>query len=195
MWISTPSWFLSRTTGSCNEYKMKCISETQQSLFYIALILIMIGISSREATMETIKFKGNIFRRELTKCFVTCSDKQVNLIAGFLFSLTTSWSLRFGLSTVFSFVALYLLKGKSWSHKLDINEPEKSPVTTVLRAFVASVLKTFKVLPYNPSTKILKNDIEKDDPQLPHNSSMRLKSIFVIYLFSLLLNQEVPMGL
>ncbi|KAJ0483169.1 putative proton-dependent oligopeptide transporter family [Helianthus annuus] len=160
--ISTPSWLYSRITGACSEYTIKCIDEKQQILFYLGLMLIMIGKSAKEATMEAVHFK----------CLVTSSDTKVTIIFGLLFSIVESWSIRFGISAVFSFMTVYLLMGKAWSHKLDINKLEKSPVTTVLRVCVASFLKTFKGIQYD-STGIYK-DIERNDHQLSHSSSIRL---------------------
>ncbi|XP_076889667.1 protein NRT1/ PTR FAMILY 5.5-like [Bidens hawaiensis] len=137
--ISTPSWLYSLITGSCSEYKMKCISETQQIVFYFALVLIMIGRSGCDVIIETLDFKGNAIEQELMFNFVTSGTNFTAVQASFL--LLTPWSFIFGFSAVYSSLAVYLLKGKSWSQRIYINNPERSPVTRVLRVFVATILR------------------------------------------------------
>ncbi|KAK9073110.1 hypothetical protein SSX86_007433 [Deinandra increscens subsp. villosa] len=167
--ISTPSWLYTRITGSCGEYKMKCISETQLSLFYWALILILIGRSARQATMETLNFKGNANERELKKHFVTSGSYFAVLHPSLL--VFAPWSIIFGISSICSSLAVFLLMGKSWSHKLYINKPERSPVTSVLRVFMATILKINQKLPYESA--FLFKEIDQDNSSLRGRSSLR----------------------
>ncbi|XP_071737768.1 protein NRT1/ PTR FAMILY 5.5-like isoform X1 [Rutidosis leptorrhynchoides] len=166
MSISTPSWPYRLITGSCSEYKMKCISEIQQSFFYFALVLIMIGRSSYNAAMTTLNYKGDV--NELMMKMRQLTDFGSNIMvlqAGAL--LLAPWSIIFGIPSVCSLIALYHLMGKSWSHKLYIDKPETSQVTTILRVVVASIL--------NISPELTNEwiDFKIDDSPLHLSSSLR----------------------
>ncbi|XP_071740992.1 protein NRT1/ PTR FAMILY 5.5-like [Rutidosis leptorrhynchoides] len=169
MSISTPSWPYRLITGSCSEYKMKCVSEMQQSFFYLALVLIMIGRSSSDATMETMNYKGDANEQKSTREIVTSGGDYIALQAGVL--LLAPWSIIFGISSVYSSMALFHSMGKSWSHKLYIDKPETSQVTTILRVFVASISNISQKLPYGSAS--FSNKIKIDDSPLHCSSTLR----------------------
>ncbi|XP_076927857.1 protein NRT1/ PTR FAMILY 5.5-like [Bidens hawaiensis] len=137
--ISTPSKLYSLITGSCSEYKVKCISETQKSFFYFALMLIMIGRSTRDATIETLNFKGNADEKDLKEQFIKSGSGHVVVQATLLVLLP--WSIIFAVSSLYSSMSVFLLMEKSWTHKIYIDNPERSPVTGVVRVYVASISK------------------------------------------------------
>ncbi|XP_071740993.1 protein NRT1/ PTR FAMILY 5.5-like [Rutidosis leptorrhynchoides] len=169
MSISTPSWLYRLITGSCSEYKMKSVSEMQQSFFYLALVLIMIGRSSRDAIMETMNYKGDANEQKSTREIVTRGGDYIALQVSVL--LVAPWSIIFGVSSVYSSVALFLLMGKSWSHKLYIDKPVTSQVTTILRVFVASISNISQKLPYDSVGFYQK--IKIDDSPLHCSSTLR----------------------
>ncbi|KAI7755804.1 hypothetical protein M8C21_008252, partial [Ambrosia artemisiifolia] len=164
--LSTPSWFYSSITGSCDNYKMKCITEIQKWLFYLALVLIMIGRSSRKATVETLNFKNRAIKQERTHDLFPSAGYWLNNEASAL--VLAPWSILFGMPSVYTSMALYHLKGKSWSHKIYINEPERSPLTSVLRVVAASILNISQDKPYEDC-----DETEIDEPLLNRSFSLR----------------------
>ncbi|KAI7728806.1 hypothetical protein M8C21_032503 [Ambrosia artemisiifolia] len=171
--ISTPSRLYSLITGSCREYNMKCISETQQSLFYLALVLIMIGRSACAAAMETLNFIGNADEKELRQQFVKSGSGYAAVQATLL--VLTPWSVIFAVASFYNSIAVSLLMEKSWSHKLYISNPERSPVKSVVRVFVTSKKRPREM-------KI--SDKEFEDAQV----LVRMLLVGVIYAFFVLIS-------
>lgn len=64
----------------------------------------MVGKSAREATMETLKFKGSVNEQKTKKQQLSSGTKVVIWIAGYLLPMIKPWSIRFGISAVFSLV-------------------------------------------------------------------------------------------
>ncbi|KAI7745261.1 hypothetical protein M8C21_018936, partial [Ambrosia artemisiifolia] len=66
MSISTRSWLYIGISGTCKEHDMKCISDTQQWVFMLALVFIMIGNSVRTA-IDTLDFEEDASKQELRR--------------------------------------------------------------------------------------------------------------------------------
>ncbi|XP_071723031.1 protein NRT1/ PTR FAMILY 5.5-like isoform X2 [Rutidosis leptorrhynchoides] len=150
--MSTPPVF-----GPCNDYKEKCIGNTQKVLFYISLPLIAVGMAGHVVSLASfleLQTKVENEEKEKVEAKEGEGDKDemkilwqipglimvvVVLIAGGIgLPYIKPWSIRFGIPAICTLVAtiLFLTGFKDYKRI----KPIGSPLTITLRVFVAASL-------------------------------------------------------
>ncbi|XP_074365147.1 protein NRT1/ PTR FAMILY 5.5-like [Apium graveolens] len=155
--MSTPLFNM----GQCNKYEPECIGPTQKTLFYISLALIALGMGRRVSLRPFFQEQEEKQQEEVTNsdtkiAFFSCSLGQqlgclvvvvATIIGGSVLQFIKSWSIKFGLTALFSLVALLVfLSGLFW-HPYIRKGPQGSPLTTIIRVFVAAIYKMSKRIP------------------------------------------------
>ncbi|KAK4385201.1 hypothetical protein Sango_2644100 [Sesamum angolense] len=147
--LSTPP-LLGHSTGTCTHYQAECIGTTQKILFFTALPLVAVGMASIYFVFAAIS--EVVGEEELTQEEVYSSHSLFllpNYIGGVTFSYIKPWSVRFGIPAIccvvitmcymsFSCLDIALLTSGDWV--------EESPLTKVIRVFVASASKVYHKL-------------------------------------------------
>lgn len=168
--VSTPPFNI----GQCNKYEPECIGRTQKTLFYISLALIALGVGSRVSQVTFFQEQKENKKEEATNsdtnnAICDCSLGQLSgclvvvlatIIGGFVLPFIKSWSIKFGLTAIFSLVALLVfLSGLFW-HPYKRKGPQGSPLTTIIRVFMAATYKRSKKLPedHNNATNLYMSD-------------------------------------
>ncbi|GMY25463.1 protein nrt1/ ptr family 5.5 [Fagus crenata] len=151
--MSTPP-FLSNAAGNCGAYKPECIGDAQKVLFYTALALIAIGISGHITSLGSFleQQKGDqddSGKKTPWQVPGICVVMLLPIVGCFALPYIKPWSVRFGIPAICTVVATFLfLSGffcSSYKHSGTLRPG--SPLTTVLRVFVASASKMFSHLP------------------------------------------------
>lgn len=173
--MSTPP-VLSESMNTCGEYKSECIGSGQEILFYTALALIAFGMSGHITTLGPFMAEQNIEQAEninISAFWVFFGSLfgviLVPIIAGIAIPYIKPWSLRFGIPAICTVVATLIFLTGSCSY--DRLKPNGSPLTTILRVFVASTSKLLHRRPRDPSQLY-----EKQDTDLylqPHTPGLR----------------------
>ncbi|KAL0298308.1 UNVERIFIED_CONTAM: protein NRT1/ PTR FAMILY 5.5 [Sesamum radiatum] len=147
--LSTPP-LLGHSTGTCTHYQAECIGTTQKILFFTALPLVAVGMASISFVFAAIS--EVVGEEELTQEEVYSSHSLLllpNYIGGVTFSYIKPWSVRFGIPAIccvvitmcymsFCCLDIALLTSGDWV--------EESPLTKVIRVFVASASKVYQKL-------------------------------------------------
>lgn len=167
------------TSGTCSEYRPECIGQTQKVLFYTALALIAVGISghlvslrtflAEQTTSETENVETEMGGKILWQIAGIFAVVLVAIIGGLALPYIKPWSIRFGIPAICTLVATILFLSGSCSYKF--NRPQGSPLTTVLRVFVASASNIFEPLPTN--SYWLYEKVDTDLHLLPHTRGLR----------------------
>ncbi|KAK1399415.1 putative proton-dependent oligopeptide transporter family [Heracleum sosnowskyi] len=140
------------------------IGGTQKALFYIALVLIAAGLASRsvsqvqffkeqeEETTHSNKEEGICdcgLGQKLTCCVMTI----VIIICSLVLPFIQSWSVRFGIPAICSLLLLLIFLIGQFCHSSQRKGPQGSPLTTILRVFVAAISKKSEKLPEDHNTE------------------------------------------
>ncbi|XP_022842113.1 protein NRT1/ PTR FAMILY 5.5-like [Olea europaea var. sylvestris] len=134
--MSTPP-VLASSTGTCKNYKPKCIGSTQKFLFYTALVLVAIGASGHLVSLKTFleeqEKNPNGDKRQkdplqLPGLFMVAF---VPIIGAIVLPSIKPWSLRYGIPAICTAVATLVFLSGSWSYYK--SKPKGSPLTNVRR--------------------------------------------------------------
>lgn len=170
--MSTPP-VLSKSTGACSAYEPDCIGDIQQILFYIALVLLAVGIAGGAYSLacflpeQFMDAMENISDRSMiTACVGNVITFLITAAAVLGLPYVKPWSLRFGIPTIFLLVAIVIfLSGSStYSHI----GPQGSHLTMVLRVFVAFTSKLFCQRPADSNELY-----QKQLCTIPHTRNLR----------------------
>ncbi|GAV84611.1 PTR2 domain-containing protein [Cephalotus follicularis] len=133
--ISTPP-VLYKATHTCDEYKPECIGDTQQALFYTALVLIAFGLSGHTTAYQS--FRKSI--AEEGKSEVESCRRLLGRIAVLLISLTLAigigfikpWSILYGIVAIYSIMATLLFLIGLWRYdRTRLQETEEEEQTQI----------------------------------------------------------------
>ncbi|KAH6777728.1 hypothetical protein C2S53_013421 [Perilla frutescens var. hirtella] len=182
--MSTPTG-LGRAMGNCREYKPECISQGQKVLFYTALPLIAFGMSGHMTSWNSFMAEQLVQQENDDGFHLENNEDQQRTFWKFFYGMLVTilftfvavfglpyikpWSLRFGIPAICTLVSTLLFLSGSCSYKYA--KPQGSPLTAVVRVFVAAVLKLFHRIPRDP-----KELFELHHPQIyvtPHTKSLR----------------------
>ncbi|KAA8516316.1 hypothetical protein F0562_016609 [Nyssa sinensis] len=169
--MSTPP-VLSKSTGTCSAYRPECIGDTQRVLFYTALALIAVGISGHLVSLESFlnesQMEDDDGGKTPWKIGGIFGVVLVPIIGGIALPYIKPWSIRFGIPAIFSLVATLLFA--SGSNAYEFKGPQGSPLTTVVRVFVASASKIFHQCPEDANELYERRDIVQP---VPHTRGLR----------------------
>ncbi|KAJ0640416.1 putative proton-dependent oligopeptide transporter family, MFS transporter superfamily [Helianthus annuus] len=165
--MSTPAVF-----GPCKDDKKECIGHTQKVLFYIALLLIAVGMAGHMVSLTPfldLQTKGDEENKEENvtenengkekksrgetkegyKIFMQIPGLimvMIVIIAGGIgLPYVKPWKLRFGIPAICSVLAT-LLFFTGWPY-YDRDPPKGSPLTTTVRVFVATAHNISQPIP------------------------------------------------
>lgn len=190
--MSTPP-VLSKSTGACSAYEPDCIGDIQQILFYIALVLLAVGIAGGAYSLacflpeQFMDAMENISDRSMiTACVGNVITFLITAAAVLGLPYVKPWSLRFGIPTIFLLVAIVIfLSGSStYSHI----GPQGSHLTMVLRVFVAFTSKLFCQRPADSNELY-----QKQLCTIPHTRNLRFKpfNLFLLYVAVYFMSNQV----
>ncbi|CAI9779250.1 unnamed protein product [Fraxinus pennsylvanica] len=173
---------LSTLTGTCGGYRPECFGLTQRILFFTSLVLFTVG-SSGNIFIAGLQYEYLLsrfpleFRSDLQKRLKKSLSKQFAHIGGAsTLSFIKPWALRFGIIALLSAIGTCLSLGPCYpliaSTLPEENMQKASPLTNMIRVFVASALKISQKLPNDTSLLYEKND-EPDVQLLPHTPGLR----------------------
>ncbi|KAM1038172.1 hypothetical protein ACFX2C_032896 [Malus domestica] len=179
--MSTPP-VLTGATGTCSAYEPECIGQAQKALFFTALALIAVGVCGHLTSLGT--FIAEQFMRpdedadsdleegRLLQFFLSCLASVMAIlvpIAGvFAAYFIKPWSIRYGIPAICTLVALLIFLTGSRSYHTP--RGQGSPLTTLIRVFVASASKIFQKCPRDASQLYERHDV---DYCIPHTNHLR----------------------
>lgn len=178
--MSTPP-VLSKSTGTCGSYEPECIGDTQQILFYIALVLIAVGLAGHATSLLNFwaeqlvnAQEGNTmvaYAQNVATCLLTAA-------AALGLPYVKPWSVRFGVPAIIMLVAtLIFLSGSS---KYTCIGPRGSHLTMILRVFIASASNLFCQCPAD------RNELyQMHLCNIPHTRGLRFDSFNLFHLLYL----------
>ncbi|KAL9152983.1 hypothetical protein ABFS82_10G018800 [Erythranthe guttata] len=175
--MSTPP-VLAHSTGSCSEYKPECIGQPQKSLLYAAVPLIAFGMAGNLTFCSTFIAERANTTGEINVTWKNCAwfvygdlpRAIVTLVAVLGLPYVKPWSLRFGIPAICTLVATLLFFSTLCSYK-NILKPNGSPLTILIRVFVAAVSKFFYRVPADSNELY---EIRNSQLHLvPHSRSLR----------------------
>ncbi|CAI9097333.1 OLC1v1033733C3 [Oldenlandia corymbosa var. corymbosa] len=167
--MSTPP-LLSKVTGSCSSYEPECIGDAQRVLFYTALAFIAVGTAGHTVSLSSfVEEQGqDADSAPDNVTFGSIIEVRVRKVVGFGipcfavlgFPYIKPWSLHFGIPAIFSVVATLIFMSGSSSYTCV--EPQGSPLTMVMRVFVAAASKNNHPHPYHSQLNGMANS------EIPH---------------------------
>lgn len=153
--MSTPPVF-----GPCKQYESNCIGHTQKVVFYIGMPLVAIGVAGHQVSLKPfnkeqgIKMSGT----PLLKILATVIVVIIPIVGAIALPHIKPWSVRLGLPAICTVFSTFIFLICSCSFKK--SRGQGSPMTNVLRVFVAFAHNMFKKLPLDDG-KYYKKDVKE----------------------------------
>ncbi|GAB4833982.1 hypothetical protein Ancab_032234 [Ancistrocladus abbreviatus] len=173
--MSTPP-VLAKHTGTCTDYKPECIGHEQKQLFYAGLGLLAIGMAGHLTSLGP--FAAEQFEDDedgegnggAVMCLSIFAMFAVGIGGIIAIPYIQPWSIRYGIAAILILVSmLFFLTGICSYNYVG---PQGSPLTTIVRVFVAFVSKLLCRSPKDKSQLYENRNMDLHD-LLPHTRKLR----------------------